>query len=40
MKNVRTMATLAALYIKEVVRLYGVTVSIVSDRDLLFMSEF
>lgn len=39
-KNTRPASTLAILYIKEVVRLYGVPVSIVSDRDPLFTSEF
>ena len=36
----RTAASLAQLYVKEVVRLHGVPSSIVSDRDPLFTSEF
>ena len=39
-KNTRTTSTLATLYIKEVVRLHGVPMCIVSDRDPLFASEF
>jgi len=34
------MAKLAQLYIKEIVRLYGVPSSIVSDRDPMFTSWF
>lgn len=33
-KSTRTAATLATLYIKEIVRLHGIPLSIVSDRDL------
>ena len=35
-----SMDKLAALYIKEIVRLYRVPVSIVSDRDARFASRF
>ena len=35
-----SMDKLAALYIKEIVRLHGVLVSIVSDRDVRFTSTF
>jgi len=35
-----SMAKLAQLYIKEIVRLYGVPSSIVSDRDPRFTSRF
>jgi len=34
------MAKLAQLYTKEIVRLHGVSSSIVSDRDLRFTSRF
>ena len=34
------MAKLAQLYIKEIVRLHGVSSSIVSDRDPRFTSRF
>jgi len=34
------MTKLAQLYIKEIVRLYGVPSSIVSGRDPLFTSQF
>jgi len=36
----RAAATLAKLYVREVVRLHGVSTSIVSDRNPLFTSEF
>jgi len=36
----RTAASLAHLYVKEIIRLHGVPSSIVSDRDPLFTSEF
>ena len=35
-KSARTAATLSTLYIKEIERLHGIPVSIVSDRDPLF----
>ena len=35
-----SMDKLATLYIKEIVRLHGVSVSIVLDRDVIFMSRF
>ena len=35
-----SMDKLAALYIKEIVRLHGIPVSIVSDRDARFTSKF
>ena len=35
-----TLDKLASLYVKEVVRLHGVQVSIVSDRDTRFTSKF
>lgn len=38
MKGTRTKTTLATLYVKELVRLYALSVSIVSDRDQLFTS--
>ena len=34
------MDRLAELYVKEIVRLHGVPLSIVSDRDLRFTSRF
>ena len=34
------MDRLAELYVDEIVRLHGVPLSIVSDRDLRFMSRF
>jgi len=39
-KSNRTAASLAQLYVKEIIRLHGVPSSIVSDRDSLFTSEF
>ena len=35
-----SMDRLAELYVKEIVRLHGVPLSIVSDRDLRFTSRF
>ena len=35
-----SMDKLAPLYIKEIVRLHGVSVSIVSDKDAIFTSRF
>ena len=40
MKNTDTAETLSQLYIREVVRLHGVPLSIVSDRDSRFMARF
>ena len=39
-KKTRTVALLAQLYVKEIVRLHGIPSSIMSDRDPLFTSEF
>jgi len=39
-KNTDSMEKLADLYVREVVRLHGVSVSIVSDHDPLFTSRF
>lgn len=39
-KTTRTAKTLAVLYIKEIVRLHGISISIVSDRDPIFTSHF
>ena len=39
-KSTRTAASLAKLYVKEIVRLHGIPSSIVSDRDLIFTSRF
>ena len=36
----RTANKLAQLYIREIVRLHGTPISIVSDRDPLFMAKF
>ena len=36
----RTADKLARLYVREIVRLHGIPISIVSDRDTLFVSEF
>ena len=35
-----TMEKLAQTYVEEIVRLYGVPLTIVSDRDLRFVSQF
>ena len=35
-----TMEKLAKLYVREIVRLHGVLISIVSDRDQRFISRF
>jgi hypothetical protein len=40
MKQTSSDADLVSLYIKEVVRLYGVPKSIVSDQDSKFVSKF
>ena len=40
MKNSDLVEKLAELYVKEVVRLHGMPVSIVSDRDRRFTSRF
>ena len=40
MKVQFSMDRLASLYIKEIVRMHGIPVSIVSDRDLRFTSRF
>ena len=39
-KSTRTAASLACIYIKEIVRLHGIPSSIVSDRDPIFTSRF
>ena len=39
-KSRRTVASLASLYLKEIVRLHGIPSSIVSDQDPIFTSEF
>lgn len=39
-KKTDSLATLSRLYLKEIVRLHGVPVSIVSDRDPRFVSRF
>ena len=39
-KSTRTAASLAGIYIKEIVRLHGIPRSIVSDRDPIFTSRF
>ena len=39
-KSRRTAASLASLYLKEIVRLHGIPSIIVSDRDPIFTSEF
>ena len=40
MRMTFTLERLCRLYIREIVRLYGVPVSIVSDRDLRFTTHF
>ena len=40
MKTTDTTETLSQLYIREVVRLHGVPLSIVSDRDSRFVARF
>ena len=40
MKNNDSVEKLAELYVKEIVRLHGTPVSIVSDRDPIFTSRF
>ena len=40
MKTTDSMNSLAKLYIQEIVRLHGIPVSIVSDRDPKFTSQF
>ena len=40
MKNSDSVEKLAELYVKEIVRLHGTPVSIVSDRDTRFTSRF
>ena len=39
-KVTRTAVTLAEIFMREIVRLHGVPVSIVSDRDPIFTSRF
>jgi len=39
-KSNRTPASLAQIYVKEVVQVHRVPISIISDRDPLFTSEF
>lgn len=39
-KDTHTMNQLAAIYVREIVRLHGVPVAIVSDRDSKFVSRF
>ena len=40
MKTTNSMNSLAKLYIQEIVRLHGIPLSIVSDRDPKFTSHF
>jgi hypothetical protein len=40
MKESDTVDSLARLYIREIIRLHGVPISIVSDRDARFTSKF
>lgn len=39
-KKTRNAASLAQLYVKEIARIHGIPLNIVSDRDPLFTSEF
>ena len=39
-KTTHTLTTLSRLYIEEIVRLHRVPLSIISDRDTRFVSEF
>ena len=40
MKTIDPLTTLSRLYFKDIVRLHGVPLSIVSDRDPRFVSQF
>ena len=40
MRTTKSLSTLSRLYVVEIVRLHGVRLSVVSDRDLHFMSNF
>ena len=40
MKNSNSVEKLAKLYVKEIIRLHGMPVSIVSDKDPRFTSRF
>ena len=40
MKTIDSMNSLAKLYIQEIVRLHGIPLSILSDRNLKFISHF
>jgi hypothetical protein len=40
LKHPYTAKTIAEIFVKEVVRLHGIPLSIVSDRDPIFMSNF
>ena len=40
MKTTDTTETMSQLYIREIVRLHGVPLSIVSDRDSRFVAQF
>ena len=39
-RNTHTMNQMEATYLKEIIRLYGALVSIISDRDPRFVSRF
>ena len=39
-RSKRTTSWLASAYVREIVRLYGIPSSMVSDRDPIFISEF
>lgn len=39
-KSTRTAASSAGIYLRKIVRLHGIPVSIVSDRDPIFTSRF